>query len=228
MKEFKYEEKSFTKLVKESDNLSDVAKKMGLKPFCGNRNTIKKYILKYNIDISHFKIVYGIKNRTRKDINDILIEGITLNNTSLKDRLYREGLKERKCELCGQDENWNGNKMSLILDHINGKHNDNRFKNLRIICPNCDATLSTFSGKNTKNFIFLDDKKINYCNCGEVINNTSKLCNRCDSIQQRKVERPSLDVLLADVEKLGYLGTGRKYGVSDNAIRKWIKFYKKN
>jgi hypothetical protein len=39
----------------------------------------------------------------------------------------------------------------------------------------------------------------------------------------RKVERPSLDILLKDIEEIGYKGTGRKYGVSDNSIRKWIK-----
>ena len=33
----------------------------------------------------------------------------------------------------------------------------------------------------------------------------------------------ALDVLLEDVKNLGYKGTGRKYGVSDNAIRKWLK-----
>jgi hypothetical protein len=38
------------------------------------------------------------------------------------------------------------------------------------------------------------------------------------------VERPSQIVLLEDINILGYLGTGRKYGVSDNAIRKWVKF----
>ena len=36
-------------------------------------------------------------------------------------------------------------------------------------------------------------------------------------------KKPKLEVLLKDVEELGYCGTGRKYGVSDNAIRKWIK-----
>lgn len=46
-------------------------------------------------------------------------------------------------------------------------------------------------------------------------------------LKQRKVERPPLEILLKEVEELGYLGTGRKYGVSDNAIRKWIKWYKK-
>lgn len=42
---------------------------------------------------------------------------------------------------------------------------------------------------------------------------------------KRKPKRstiPSLDIILNDVEKLGYRGTGRKYGVSDNCIRKWI------
>ena len=28
------------------------------------------------------------------------------------------------------------------------------------------------------------------------------------------------------MEELGYSATGRKYGVSDNAIRKWLKNYK--
>jgi len=31
-----------------------------------------------------------------------------------------------------------------------------------------------------------------------------------------------------DIKSLGYVGTGKKYGVSDNAIRKWKKYYEKN
>lgn len=51
---------------------------------------------------------------------------------------------------CGQGEEWMGKKMSLILDHINGVHDDNRIQNLRIVCPNCNATLDTHCGKNVK------------------------------------------------------------------------------
>ena len=42
---------------------------------------------------------------------------------------------------------------------------------------------------------------------------------------QRKVERPSFQALKNEVEKIGYSGTGKKYGVSDNAVRNWLKFY---
>lgn len=42
----------------------------------------------------------------------------------------------------------------------------------------------------------------------------------------RKVERPSYEILTHEIENLGYTGTGRKYGVSDNTVRKWVKAYR--
>jgi very-short-patch-repair endonuclease len=51
-------------------------------------------------------------------------------------------------------------------------------------------------------------------------------CETCYHIQSRKVERPTLEQLKIDIKDLGYSGTGRKYGISDNSIRKWIKNYK--
>jgi integrase len=41
----------------------------------------------------------------------------------------------------------------------------------------------------------------------------------------RKVDRPDYQTLVKDINDLGYLGAGKKYGVSDNAIRKWKKHY---
>jgi protein-arginine kinase activator protein McsA len=38
--------------------------------------------------------------------------------------------------------------MALVLDHINGVADDNRLENLRIVCPNCAATLDTHCGRN--------------------------------------------------------------------------------
>lgn len=49
--------------------------------------------------------------------------------------------------------------------------------------------------------------------------------NMHSSYWQRKAVRPSYDVLKKDIDQMGYVGTGKKYGVSDNAVRKWLKFY---
>lgn len=67
--------------------------------------------------------------------------------------------------------------------------------------------------------------KINFCECGKIIRKNSKSCVKCSKInQKRKVEnRPNKEQLLIDIKKFGYCGTGRKYGVSDNCIRKWLK-----
>lgn len=159
------------------------------------------------------------------NIEEILVSGSTYNTTNLKYRLYKEGLKQPICELCGQDEWWNSKKMSLILDHINGDRYDHRLENLRIVCPNCNATLPTHSGKNIK----LKPKKIinNCLKCGKIIDRGANYCKTCLYIKNRTVKRPPYDQLLKEIKEMGYSATSRKYGVSDNSIRKWIKFYEK-
>ena len=85
------------------------------------------------------------------DLNEILIDNSTYyNRTSLKARLFKSNLLENKCIECGIGSIWNGKKLVLHLDHINGKYNDNRIENLRILCPNCHSQTDTYSGKNMK------------------------------------------------------------------------------
>ena len=142
-----YKSNDFDLIVSKSINLVDICRNLELKPTGGNRNTIKKWIEIKNIDISHFHI----KRKTGNKQTDIFVENSGSDRRVVKNRLYKDGIKERKCEFCGQDENWHGSKISLILDHKNGINNDNRIDNLRILCPNCNATLDTNGGKNIKN-----------------------------------------------------------------------------
>jgi hypothetical protein len=126
--------------------------------------------------------------------------GKRIDGSKLKKQLYNEGLKKPICELCGQDEIWQGKKMSLILDHINGVNIDNRLENLRIVCPNCDATLDTFCSKNRTKVLKVK--------------------------KERPTKKVSLTQLYMDLEsEKSYVAVGKKYGVSDNAIRKWFKSY---
>lgn len=59
--------------------------------------------------------------------------------------------------------------------------------------------------------------------------NNNGLTNKIikSSISQRRVERPTYEQLKQEIKELGYVGTGKKYGVSDNGIRRWVKTYEK-
>ena len=79
----------------------------------------------------------------------ILVENSTYANISrLKIRLINEGRLEYKCACCGNIGEWQGQKLTLQLDHINGKNNDHRIENLRFLCPNCHSITETYAGKN--------------------------------------------------------------------------------
>lgn len=42
-------------------------------------------------------------------------------------------------------------------------------------------------------------------------------------MSRRRVERPLKKQLLKEIKETNYCAVGRKYGVPDNAIRKWLK-----
>lgn len=144
---------SVQEMVNVSYNKKELLENLGVSPYGANYKLINYYISEYGIDISHFdpfRKNKQIKRTSEKPIQECLKNKSNVSSSRLKHKLYKYNLKEPICELCGQDEYWQGKKMSLILDHINGVNNDNRFENLRIVCPNCNATLETHcKGKNT-------------------------------------------------------------------------------
>jgi hypothetical protein len=73
------------------------------------------------------------------------------------------------------------------------------------------------------------NKKIkNKCiDCETDIDNKATRCTTCYQINSRKVERPPYEQLIKDKETLSMVQIGKKYCVSDNTIRKWIKRYEK-
>lgn len=208
------------KLVNESISFSDISRKIYGNNLCGNRQTIKKYVKLYNININHFIQISENRNfLSKRTLSEILTINSNFSTTNLKNRLYKEGLKTAICEKCGQDENWHDEHISMILDHINGINDDLRIENLRILCPNCNATLPTHGGKNVKH---THKEKI------KIVKEKKNRNSEKISLSQRKVMRPEYNILKKEIKELGFTGTGKKYGVSDNAIRKWIKFYEKH
>lgn len=68
-------------------------------------------------------------------------------------------------------------------------------------------------------------KKEYFCSCcGAKIQKTSTLCVDCYRKEQSK-NIPPREILKQEIRTMSFLQIGKKYGVSDNSIRKWCKKY---
>ena len=86
-----------------------------------------------------------------KTNEEIFVENSSYARHNLKKRILRFNLIPFICSECDLSDEWNGKKIVLQLDHINGINNDNRIENLRFLCPNCHSQQDTFAAKNIKN-----------------------------------------------------------------------------
>ena len=70
------------------------------------------------------------------------------------------------------------------------------------------------------------EKKNEICPiCGSKKYRQSNMCLKCKGQRSRKVERPSKETLEQEMKNSSFVALGKKYGVSDNAVRKWLKEY---
>jgi 5-methylcytosine-specific restriction endonuclease McrA len=92
------------------------------------------------------------KNSKTPSLDELAREVLTLNGTpkkggNIKKWLWFYGMKEKKCEECGVEMEYNGKPLMLELHHENGNPKDNRIENLRILCPNCHSQTPTYKSK---------------------------------------------------------------------------------
>ena len=150
MKLRKYTEQQLVSAVKESRSLAQTLKKLGVAPYGGNYAVLKNAIVHFNLDTSHFTGQIwnkGVKLPPRQPLEKYLNNEIRILSFKLKNRLLKENVLPHKCSNCELEE-WLGKPIPLELDHINGNPQDNKFTNLRLLCPNCHALTPTYRGKN--------------------------------------------------------------------------------
>ena len=73
-------------------------------------------------------------------------------------------------------------------------------------------------------------RKLDICmDCNVILDDVNvKKCVDCTNKNIKYKERPSYERLNDDLVKMSYVACGIKYGVSDNAIRKWLRTYEGN
>lgn len=128
-----------------------MCKKLNKRPTNNNYKKTQGIINKYGIDISHFTLENSFKGQYVKYTVDEIFSnrGKFYNLSNLKRRLFNDGYKNYKCELCGICE-LSGKPISLQVHHINGYRCDNRLENLQILCPNCHSQTETYCRKDKK------------------------------------------------------------------------------
>ena len=145
-------DEQFVNLLKNSTTISEVLFKLGytVKGNSWGFSQIKQRMIDLNLDFSIFKGKESIyKNTAVKAITPemVLKDNCKHTRSVLRRCILKYNLLPYKCDICGVTE-WNGKTLSLELDHINGKNNDNRLENLRFLCPNCHSQTSTYGSKN--------------------------------------------------------------------------------
>lgn len=208
---YEYGVDELQKIVDSSCGYADVLRKVGLCPKGKNPVTLKKVIAEYGIDLTKMdanrkrkfsELAIALQDRRAVDINEVFSNKRPCKTTTLMKLLVNGGYKEMKCEICGIRD-WMGKPIVFNLHHVDGDHYNNNLENLQVLCPNCHSQTDTFSGRNK-------NKKIMKKERGQALK------------KDPLIERNELKSLIREKP---FSAIGEKYGVTDNAVRKWCIKY---
>lgn len=136
-------EHDITSVIMNSHSMREAATVLKI-PF----STFKRKAIQLGLYIpNQAGIGIGKKHKATRQRTVDIIEGKCTHNitsTKLKTNLLRYGLIDPICNKCGNDETWNGDRLVLQLDHIDGNSRNNLKENLRLLCPNCHSQTHTY------------------------------------------------------------------------------------
>jgi hypothetical protein len=243
-----FTDEQFSKIVEDAKLWKDAMYECGYNSYKGVPH-IKERAEKLGLNTDHIIGEDWAKSKysghPKYTLEQICVENSSyVNCQRLMKRLKRELGWKHKCSSC-ENTTWTIKgetyQIPLELEHINGNHFDHRLDNLTFLCPNCHTFTPTYKGKNLnrgkkgqipeevvvkKGKDTSSSKEHNKClECQCDIPSNNLRCFKCNQETNQVNYRPPYEQLLKEIEETSYVAVGKKYGVSDNAIRKWVKAY---
>ncbi|GGW52558.1 HNH endonuclease [Streptomyces griseoloalbus] len=137
--------------VETATSVTGVLAALGRSTNGATRALVKRSIEAYGLSTVHFTgqgHYRGTRSPHRKSAAEILVR-LASGGARTKTALLRRALDDlgvsHVCGECGIGDTWQGQRLVLEIDHINGDRLDNRRENLRYLCPSCHSQTNTFA-----------------------------------------------------------------------------------
>lgn len=158
-----------------------------------------------------------------------------------------------KCQLCGYDKCAKAlelhhidpsQKNRVISGNLLNNSWDKLCDELRkciLVCANCHREIHSglYEGELVSSFnedvatMFskliadLKTKHLHYCKtCGKIISSRSVRCAECSRLERSVTNKPNRNELKSLIRSTPFITIAKRYGVTDNAVRKWCVNYK--
>lgn len=223
--QFTYEEVKSAALV--SRSIKEFVEKLGIKYTPNNYYKIAHKIANhYNVSLTRQDLSINAKNLVfinQIPTQEYFVDGKQRGGANLKRRMIRDLGVEEKCSICNILPEWQGVFLTLQVDHIDGNYFNNLPENLRLLCPNCHSQTDTFGKRKDTGARY-----VKCLDCESKIHKKAIRCNNCESNTRiknstyTKIDYPDINIIINNIENLGYESYGRILGVSGNAIRKYL------
>ncbi|MGW0821472.1 HNH endonuclease signature motif containing protein [Streptomyces sp. NPDC002845] len=153
-------------VVEASASIAGVLTALGRSNSGTGRALVKRSIEAHGLSTAHFTgqgHYRGTRSPNRKPADEILVR-LDPGCPRIKTVMLRRALDDlgvaHVCDACGIGDTWQGRRLVLEIDHVNGDRLDNRLENLRYLCPSCHSQTSTFSNRN-RNDIAIAARRLN-------------------------------------------------------------------
>lgn len=202
----------FTKIVQSSPSLAEAARTLGLPDMqVGIRAKLLGIGTQWRACRRHPHKHIATADSVRLSY---LSNKCAITSSNLRALLISTGIKEARCEYCGNSE-WMGYPIPLELHHKNQDHHDNSEDNLMVLCPTChtlitkkdkldkekEAALLKLKNEETERFY----KENGY---------------PADKIHGKKFNIDAAALIALFQEKGSYISVAALFGITTNSLKK--------